>query len=118
MARLELSDEQMEQLKNLGQKKEYSNEEIKNFKHRLKNYNEGTFGDDLVVIITLLNKLGERKYIVPKQSQLSMRTQYYWINGINQYLEEGLLQERLVVIEDFEELFIDGELYLVHKELI
>lgn len=117
MARRELTQEERERIKKIGQKEVFRNDEIKEFKHFLKNYEEGEFGDDLIVVVTLLNKLGEKKFIVPKQSQLSMRTQYYWINGIQDYLEEGL-SERIVKIEDFEELAIEGQLYLVHKKLI
>lgn len=47
-----------------------------------------------------------------------MRTQHYWIDGIKGYLEEGLNQDRLVVMEDYIEMRITNELFFVHKNLI
>jgi len=87
-------------------------------KHYLKRYNEGNFNNHEVVIVSLQNDMGIVKYIVPKQSQLSMRTQYYWINGIKDFLEKGLIQDRLVISEEYQVIEFSGEEYFVNKELL
>ncbi|WP_300435916.1 hypothetical protein [Christiangramia sp.] len=103
------------------EKNEESNKKLfqdKNLKHILINYRKGDLNNKEVVIITLRNSLGEKDYIVPNTSQLAMRSQYYWINNIKNYLEEGLTQEKLVNPKNFIELNINGEIYQVNKELI
>lgn len=90
----------------------------KGLRHKLVNYRKGDLNNQEVVIVALQNKVGIKNYIVPTESQLSMRTQYYWINGIKGDLEEGLMQDRLVVMEDFIEMKINGEIYQVNKNLI
>ncbi|SDS35884.1 hypothetical protein [Christiangramia echinicola] len=103
------------------EKNEESNSKLsqnKNLKHILINYRKGELNNKEVVIITLRNSLGAKNYIVPNNSQLAMRSQYYWINNIKDSLEEGLTQEKLVNPESFIELNINGEVYQVNKELI
>lgn len=120
MARPELSDEQWNKLsENLKKQKEERAEfEKKNPRNYLLTYNEGEFNNHQVVIVTLENISGKQKYIAPRQSQMAMRTQYYWINEINTYLEKDLVQDRLVIQEDYEELFLNEEMYLVNKKLL
>lgn len=92
--------------------------ENKNLRHNLISYKEGDLNNHNVVIITLRNVLGVKTYITPCGSQLANRSQYYWINGIKETLEEGLTQESLVTTNNFIEMKIDGENYLVEKVLI
>ncbi len=119
MARPELSDDQWKKLsESLKQENEFSDDEIRKFKHYLKSYSEGDFNNHEIVIVSLQNKAGTKKYIESKQSQLSKRSQYYWINGIKEFLEEGLIQDRLVISEDYQELDLNGEQYFVNKKLL
>lgn len=119
MARPELSDEQWNKLsEELKKQKTELREKHQNLKHHLENYNEGSFNNHEVIIVTLRSLNGKQKFIVPKNSQMSMRTQYYWINGINGYLEDGLVQDRLVIVEDYEELFLNEEKHFVNRKLL
>lgn len=123
MARKELTDEQWKKLTDgINSERDELKKNEKDLKHQLKKYNEGNFNNHDVIIVELLNRLGLKKYIVPTDSQISMRTQYYWINGINEYLENGLNQDRLIILEDFQEIQLNmngtNETYLVYKTLL
>lgn len=77
MASSELNMDLFKKLRNESGMKDMNSKEDNNLKHTLISYREGDLNNQEVVIVALQNKLGIKSYIVPSESQLSMRTQYY-----------------------------------------
>ncbi|MFT6981537.1 MAG: hypothetical protein ACJAUD_000300 [Crocinitomicaceae bacterium] len=89
-----------------------------NEKHNLMDYVDGHFNGVEVVMLTLRNNNDKKTYIEPHDTQLALRAQVYWINGIKDYLEDGISQSRLVHPERYQEKIIDSISCLVHNELL
>lgn len=92
---------------------------LKHLKYKALEYREGDMNNNHIVVVTVKNSaIGTIKLIVPHNSQIANRVQYYVDNGITDYLEDGLTQETLINIADFTKNVIDGEIYLVLKTLV
>ncbi len=92
---------------------------LKYLKYKAVEYREGDMNNHHIVLVTVVNNtLGTLKFIVPYNSQIANRVQYYVDNGIRDYLEEGLSQDYLINISDFRKNIINDETYLVLKELL
>lgn len=92
---------------------------LKQLKYKAVEYREGDMNNQHIVIVTVKNSaLGTKKFIVPYNSQIANRVQYYVDNGIRDFLEDGLTQEYLINIADFSKNVINGEIYLVLKGLL
>ncbi len=86
-------------------------------------FSKGEMNNKPIMLATLKNAvIGMRKFAIPQGEQLSNRIEYFVINGNKGYLEDGLMQDKLVFLEDFIELNIktdEGvESVLVHKEIL
>lgn len=93
--------------------------DMKYLKYKAIEYREGDINNQHIVIVTVKNSaLGIIKYIVPYNSQIANRVIYYVDNGISDFLEDGLTQDYLININDFSKNVINGDVYLVLKELL
>jgi hypothetical protein len=82
-------------------------------------FSEGEFNKKSVVVATLKNyKLGNQKFIVSSKSQIAMRVKYFVINGNPNFLEDGLMQDKLIEFDEFEKLTLNDEDYFVEKILM
>ncbi len=76
-----------------------------------------------VILATLENqKLGIRKFVVPDNKQIANRIKFFVINGNRGYLEDGLIQKKLIVLNDFVEISIpineEQEKVFIHNSLL
>jgi hypothetical protein len=93
--------------------------DLKYLKYKALEYSEGDMNNHHIVVVTVVNNfLGTLKFIVPYNSQIANRVQYYVDNGIRDFLEDGLSQDYLINISDFRKNIINNEIYLVLKELM
>lgn len=96
--------------------------EFENYENKFKaiDYSEGDFNDNTVIIATLQNsKIGINRFIVPNNSQIAMRVKYYVINGNTNFLEDGLVQDKLIDLSQFEKIEFDNDNeYFVEKTLL
>ena len=118
MARIELTDEQKIAIQNIGKK-----DVLKNIdEHFLLQYAEGEFNYHNVIILTLKNGTEIKKFIVPTFAQLAKRAEFYIQNGITDYLEKDLPNNKIVHIEKFIELQLEFnselDIYFVDKYLL
>ena len=82
-------------------------------------FSEGEFNKKSVVVATLKNfTLGTQKFIVSSKSQIAMRVKYFVINGNPNFLEDGLMQDKLIEFDEFEKLTLNDEDYFVEKILM
>ena len=96
----------------------YQEENIEN-KFIALDFSEGEFNKKSVVVATLKNhKLGNQKFIVSSKSQIAMRVKYFVINGNPNFMEDGLMQDKLIDFDDFEKLKLNDENYFVEKILM
>jgi len=96
----------------------YSGENVEH-KFIALDFSEGEFNRKSVVVATLKNyKLGTQKFIVASKSQIAMRVKYFVINGNPNFLEDGLMQDKLIEFDEFEKLTLNDEDYFVEKILM
>ena len=118
MARIELNEEQKKAIENIGKK----NNALSTDEHYLLQYAEGEFNYHSVVIVVLKNSLGIKKYIVPSFSQLALRSKFYLENGIADFLEKDLSNNKIIHTEKYVELQLElnGELdiFFVNKDIL
>lgn len=118
MARIELTEEQKIAIQNIGKKEVLNNPN----EHLLLQYAEGDFNYHNVIIVTLKNNTQIKKFIVPTFTQLAKRAEFYIQNGITDFLEKDLPNNKIIYIEKFVELQLEfnGELdiYFVDKYLL
>lgn len=88
------------------------------------NFSEMQISEDKKLILATLQnaRIGTKKFAIPEGTQLANRIKYFVINGNRGYLEDGLMQDKLVILEDFIELniSIEGNIenVLTHKTLV
>jgi len=118
MARIELTEEQKIAIQNIGKKEIVSNPN----EHLLLQYAEGEFNFHAVIIVTLKNGSEIKKFIVPTFTQLAKRAEYYIINGITDFLENDLPNNKIIYPEKFVELQLEINnelgLFFVDKYLL
>lgn len=88
-------------------------------KFKALDYSDGDFNNKQIVIATLNNSIiGTKKFIVSSDSQIAKRVKYFVINGNSNFLEDGLMQDRLVDMEKFVKLRLNGDDYFVDTILL
>ena len=97
----------------------YSDEENSKHKFIALDFADGEFNKKSVLVATLKNEvLGNQKFIVSSKSQIAMRVKYFVINGNPNFLEDGLMQDKLIELDEFEKLTLNDENYFVEKILL
>lgn len=111
MARPELTDEQWKDLTSSIRKNNV-------ITYQLNDFDDALFTDKDVIIFSLQKMNGDKKYIEPKNSQLAKNIRNYWENGMKEMLGSGCIQADLHISEEYKELILNEELFLVNTSLL
>ena len=111
MARPELTDEQWKDLTSSIRKNNLVT-------YQLNDFDDADFTEKDVIIFSLQNINGDKKYVEPKNSQLAKNVRYYWENGLKDMLSCGSIQVDLQISEEYKELMLNEEFFLVNTSLL
>lgn len=95
---------------------DYSNKENK---HQALHFTEGQFNGKEIMIATINNHVrGVIKFIVKRDSQIAYRVRFFILNNKNGFLEDELMDDKLINYENFLVVKIQNENYHVCKKLL
>lgn len=91
-------------------------------KYRAIGYSKGEMDNKNIMMADLKNDDNViMKFAIPLDSQIANRIEYFVINGDKGYLEDGLIQDKLIDLKDFRLVFMNingiNENINVHKDL-